>query len=205
MLTQAHLDYLRERGYTDQYLAMDQPFAIQGDYMEVEGRRIKDCDGHLAWMCRSMGNTRIGIQTRDLTQKYYRWHQFDDTEHLAPVFAAQEDWKILWSHGSVILTEGIFDRLAIKRALPKTAVIARLSKGVPPQLKRLLMRYAKTVWTAFDLDDPGEEATARTQKVLAGLDIWQLTFPFKDLSEMLAKRGLPAVKACLERQIGALS
>lgn len=203
-LTQEQRVYLHSRGYDDHTIEVDGVFGVREDTV-VSGRRIKDCAGCVGWVATSMGGQTIGVQTRELAQKKYRWHQLSDTEHLPPVFATAEDWDILWRTGSVVITEGPFDRLAVKLALPDRAVIARLSKGTSNQLKTTLRRYVDTIWTIFDQDEPGKEATEATERALKEyMTVNRFLIPAKDPSQMLTARGVKNLRACLVRQLDVM-
>lgn len=163
-----------------------------------------DCKGCIAWLAVSMSGEPIGVQTREIKEKRYRWHQFDNVEHLPMLYGSEEDWDLLYSVGSMILTEGPFDRIAVKRALPDRAVFARLSKGTSNQMIFLIKRYVRHLWLAFDADEEGEKAAIRSEKLLVEteeLNIYRIKFPYHDPSEMLKKRGLDALRSHLERQI----
>jgi len=205
-LTPEQRQYLLSRGYTDQDLKKEKVFGIGSELTYILDRPIIDCAGCVAWLAVSMSGEPIGVQTREIKEKKYRWHQFDNVEHLPMLYGSEADWDILYSVGSMILTEGPFDRIAVKRALPDRAVFARLSKGTSNQMILLIRRYIKHLWLAFDSDEEGEKATSRSEKLLGeDLNVYRLRFPYHDPSEMLKKRGLEALKSHLERQIGVQS
>lgn len=153
-----------------------------------------------------MSGIPVGVQTREIDDKKYRWHQFDNVEHLPMLYGSPDDWDLMWDSGSIFLTEGPFDRIAVKRALPDRAVFARLSKGTSNQMLSLIRRYVKHLWLAFDSDEEGDKAATRSESLLGeDVNIYQLRLPYKDPSEMLMKRGLPALTANLESQIQMIS
>jgi len=205
-LTPEQKQYLLSRGYTNQYLKKEKVFGVGSQLVYVLDRPIMDCEGCVAWLAVSMSGTPIGVQTRELKEKKYRWHQFDNVEHLPMLYGSEEDWDLLFSVGSMVLTEGPFDRIAVKRALPNRAVFARLSKGTSNQMIFLIKRYINHLWLAFDADEEGEKAATRSEELLGeDVNIYRLKFPYHDPSEMLKKRGLETLRSHLERQIGVQS
>jgi len=200
------LNLLLSRGYTEDHLLRESVYGINGDRCFIENREIIDCRGCVAWLAVSMSGIPVGVQTREIEEKKYRWHQFDKVEHLPMLYGSEDDWDLLWHSGSMFLTEGPFDRIAVKRALPDRAVFARLSKGTSNQMLSLIRRYVKHIWFAFDSDEEGDKAAIRSESLLGeDVNTYQLRFPYKDPSEMLSKRGLTALTATLESQIQMLS
>ena len=195
------LFYLKSRGYTDLSLAEEEVIGIEDDTV-FDGRPIRDCGGCIGWIARSMSGQVVGIQTRELEEKKYRWHQFDNTEHLPMLYGSLNDWDLLWETGSMVLTEGPFDRIAIKLAVPHRAVFARLSKGISNQMMNLIRRYVKHLWLAFDLDEEGQDAADKSEEKLAGeINVYRLSTPFKDPSQCLKKRGLEFLVNMFNNQI----
>lgn len=197
--------YLISRGYTDDLIAAEEIFGIENN-TEIEGRRILECGGCVGFLARSMSGTPVGVQTRELKEKKYRWHQFDNVEHLPMLYGSVDDWDLVWHTGSMVITEGPFDRIAVKQALPDRAVFARLTKGISNQMLTLIRRYVNHLWLAFDTDEEGDKAADRSETLLSeDVNIYRLKFPYKDPSEMMEKRGLPALKQHLESFIAVQS
>jgi len=191
-------EYLISRGYTDNILESEEVFGIEDD-TEIEDRPIRDCGGCVGFLARSMSGEPVGLQTRELQEKKYRWHQFSNVEHLPMLYGSVDDWDLVWQTGSMIITEGPFDRIAVKRALPDRAVFARLSKGTSNQMLTLIRRYVKHLWLAFDTDEEGDKAADRSEILLGeDVNVYRLRFPYKDPSKMMERRGLPALKSHLE-------
>ena len=201
-LADVQSDYLKSRGYTDDLIQREDVFGVPTQDFDVLGRQIRECEGCVGWIARSMSGQVVGVQTRELEEKKYRWHQFDNTEHLPMLYGSQNDWDILWETGVMFLTEGPFDRIAVKRALPDRAVFARLSKGISNQMISLIKRYVKHLWLAFDVDQEGEQAVEKSEEKLGDIiSVYRLTFPFKDPSQVLERRGLDFLEALLKKQI----
>lgn len=202
-LSQEQTNYLLGRGYTLELIEEEGVFGVQAE-STFHGRPIKDCAGCIGWPVYSISGEPIGVQTRELERKKYRFHQLRHTEHLPLVFGTEKDWNLLWTTGKMILTEGAFDRVALKRAAPDRAIFARMSKGAPNQLRSLIRRYVTHLWTAFDNDEAGEEAVETTELKLKGrVDVNNLQFPFKDPALMLEKRGPKPLRETLLAQLKA--
>ena len=197
----AQYEYLLSRGYTDALIEAEEVFGIEDDTV-IEGRPIRDCGGCVGFLARSMSGQPVGLQTREIVDKKYRWHQFDDVEHLPMLYGSPDDWDLMWQTGSMVVTEGPFDRVAVKLALPDRAVFARLSKGISNQMLTLVRRYVRHLWQAFDSDEEGDNAAERSEKMLEEhLNVYRLQFPYKDPSKMMEMRGLSALRDHLEKQI----
>jgi len=197
------IEFLESRGYTPLDIHSEEVFGIpKTGTFQLEGRMIRDCEGCIAWLARSMSGAPVGVQTREIREHKYRWHQLDNVEHLPMLYGTMDDWDLVWHTGSMYLTEGPFDRIAVKRALPDRAVFARLSKGISNQMLTLIKRYVKHLWLAFDSDEEGDKAAHRSEMLLGeGLNVYRLRFPFKDPSEMMKKRGLSALRGHMEKQM----
>lgn len=200
------LKFLESRGYTPSLIEQDGPLdRSSGGSIVWEGLSTSEARPYVAWCVSSMSGAPVGIQTRLLEEKNYRWYQCPQAAHLPMVYGSQDDWEKLWATEEVILTEGIFDRVAVKRALPDRAVLARLSKGAANQMGVFLRRYSKRVYLLFDNDEPGQQAVETTRRSLQDyLQIETLNIPFNDPSLVLEKRGEKRFREILERQITAL-
>lgn len=201
-LLPAQRDYLLSRGYTDEGILLEGILGVN-DETNWEGRAIKNCAGCVGWPVYSMSGQPIGLQTREVKEKRYRFHQLPHTEHLPLILGTKQDWDRLWDSGQMILTEGTFDRNAVRLALPDRAVFARMSKGAPNQLRALIKRYVTHLILAFDNDEAGREATEDTEEKLQEIvPTDHLRLPYKDPAIALQKRGLSYVKSTLVRQLG---
>jgi len=199
------LDFLKSRGYTEDYIKKDGVFEVEGESHWFENLELKDQAGYIAWPVRSMAGTLIGIQTRSIEEKKYRWKQSETTHHLPICFGSADDFTSLWSTGEAVIAEGAFDRLAIKMAFPERCVIARLSKGAANQLAVFLARYCHTLWLAFDGDAPGLQATEKTEKRLAPkMNVNVLTIPASDPSKLLEKKGLTETRKIYQKQFDTM-
>lgn len=175
-----------------------------GEHM-IDGTRVPCEADSICWTARAMSGHVIGYQTRKIEEHDYKWWQAEKSQHLPIIYASQDDHDVLYRTGKFILTEGAFDRAAMKRCFPDYAVYARLSKGVAKQLLHFLTRYGRQGWLAFDQDEPGEKAAAVAEERLREkLDINILRYPFKDPSKFMEKRGELAMRSTLEKQIRAL-
>lgn len=191
-------EYLESRGYNQKLLEEDQPFTLVG-----EGRTPWDykleMDRAVCWMVRSMSGALMGILARELDQSKYRWAQKPGCEHLPIMYGSPRDYELLWKTGRLVITEGQFDRIAMKRLLPEeTAVFARLTKGVGKLLLVFIQRYASEVVTVFDNDDPGRDATEKTENKIPGAQ--SLLLPTKDPSKLLELYGFLKAKDLVKRR-----
>lgn len=205
MLTGADRAYLLSRSYTETMLDAEEVRSLTAGRHLIEGVEVSVHFPVVAWTCRSMSGQVCGIQTRRTDEHEYRWNQAPKAQHLPILYGTDEDHELFYRTGRVIVTEGIFDRAAIKQCVPDYAVYARLSKGIAKHLIFLMLRYGKQLWTAFDQDGPGEKATESTKlKLGERLEVNQLKIPAKDPAKLLEQRGLKRTKEIVEKQIRAL-
>lgn len=202
-LTEEHRTYLLSRGYTEETIKLEPVCTIGVD--GLPSLLDKGVDGWIGWGALSMGGARIGVQAKQSKESTYRWFQAEDASHLPILYTTTEDYTILWETGELILVEGIFDRVAVKRAFPEQAVIARLSKSVAKQLEVFLKRYATRVWLAMDMDEAGQAGAEQAIKRLQdSITTERLTYPARDPADLLQRKGSGAVRELLGTQMSRL-
>lgn len=200
-MTQAALDYLHSRGYPDELIRIEGVETRAGGLQHVGEHQIKAESDLLVFQARSMSGQLIGYQTRTIAQKRYLWLQAKQAHHLPILYAQPDDYELLYQTGDVTLTEGLFDRIALKVQFPRRAVMARLSKGAANQLAVFLKRYATRLWLAFDMDEPGQTASeVTTQRLREHMEVLRLDFPAKDPSSLLERVGPIKLKELFQRQ-----
>lgn len=205
MLSPEAQSYLETRGYTDQMIADEEVFSLTEGEHFIEGTRVSVEGPSIGWISRAMSGHLIGIQTRRIDMHEYRWAQGEKAQHLPIIYGSRQDFDILYTTGKMMMTEGIFDRGAMKRCFPEYAVFARLSKGIAKQLLVFVQRYGSTVWIAFDQDEPGQKATETAEQRLQGkVEVNVLNFPYKDPAKFMEKRGEAHMRTFLTKQIRAL-
>lgn len=205
MLNPRQLEYLKSRGYDETWIRKDGVFGVQTAAEEHLGLLLQDQADFIAWPVRTMAGTLVGVQTRAIEEKRYRWKQKPNTRHLPICFGTPDDYEILWKTGEVVLVEGAFDRLAVKQCFPERAVLARLSKGASGQLSILLSRYATVLWTGFDEDDPGRDAADQTELRLGKrMAVNKLGIPAHDMAKLMERKGKAGMRAILQKQFDTL-
>lgn len=205
MISAEARSYLKTRCYTDEMLKDEEVFSLSEGEHFIEGIRVSVEGPSIGWISRAMSGHLIGIQTRRLDMHLYRWAQADKAQHLPIIYGSRQDFDILYTTGKMMMTEGIFDRGAMKRCFPEYAVFARLSKGVAKQLLVFVQRYSNVVWLAFDQDEPGQKATETAEQRLQGkVEVNTLNFPYKDPAKFMEKRGEAHMRTSLKKQIRAL-
>lgn len=175
-------------------------FDLEPGNFEVEG--IKGWVEHqsVGVVLRSFSGRVSGIQTIGVNVRDYRTY-YDPSHMYLPVFyGTPADLDVLWGTGECVLCEGIFDRIAIKRAFPAYSVLARLTKGLSPPILRLFERSLRRLWVCFDMDGPGERASEKAERRVKHVEVIRLGFSAKDPGELYEKRGVAGVRAAFERQ-----
>jgi hypothetical protein len=200
-LNPAQLDYLRGRGYADELVQKHGLIGIPSDREKVMGLDLVDQGGFVCWPTFSMAGTLMGLHTRSVVEKKYRWKQVPGTEHLPICYGQPEDYRLIWDTQECVLVEGIFDWLAMRLAFPERAVLARLSKGAGRQLATFLRRYVRQLWLAFDNDEPGKAGAEKAELSLGGaMAVEILSSPVHDPSKLLEKRGIKGVRSVFQPQ-----
>lgn len=194
-------DYLLSRGYTEELLLQEVVCSL-GEGNHCLGKvEFYTPNPVIAFTATSMGGEVAGIQTACREKHEYRWFAAKSKPFLPILYGSGADFDLLYRTQEMVLVEGIFDRIAMKRMLEGQAVFARLSKGVSGQLAVILRRYAKRVWLAFDNDLAGEKGVELAQKKLEGVELVRLSFPGKDPSALLGKYGLIRATAVIKRRM----
>lgn len=206
VLDPAHKDYLLGRGYTDAHISREIIFSVGAGESNHQASGISFFTDKplIVFGTRSMSGGLAGLHTACSTEKQYGWHQHSKKPYLPILYGDNEDFQLLYEKGSMILTEGVFDRIAVKRSLEDHAVFARLSKGVSTILVNFIKRYANRLIFAFDMDDAGKEAVLKAGKALKGLDMGALLYASHDPADYLKKVGIKKMEQDFRDQIECL-
>lgn len=202
MMNEDQKNYLLSRGY-DELSLKEEGVIVRGEGACFwEGMDLTLKTPSIIWTSKSMSGQLIGLQTRELEKKAYRWLQAPKAQHLPIIYGSPDDYRRLYETGDMVLTEGAFDRIVVKRSIPDIAVLARLSKGAGNQLTAFIKRYAKRIWLSFDNDEVGKKADKATEERLEeSLDVYTLRFPAKDPSELFKAKGFNRTAEILRKQI----
>lgn len=195
--------YLEMRGYDDAAIECEPITAVEPGLHRIDGVDVKVGAPSLAFTCASLSGTIAGIHLASYSgAKDYQWRTNPAAPFLPVCYATKGDWLLAWTTREVILVEGVFDRIAVKRALPDRAVVARLSKSVA-SVQWVLRRCCTRVWLALDRDDQGMRGARVAERRLEGLglEVGTLTFRAKDPAEHLETWGLRSLKGALETQL----
>lgn len=196
LLRDEHRAYLQKRGYPESWIEAEGFDSLGVGRAPFHGVEVALDEPAIGVPCRTSSGKVAGIHIITPEQKKYRYWASKAHPYLAACYGTERDYDCLYQTGRLIITEGIFDRVAIRQCTDEWAVLARLSKGAGKGIITLLERYAKTVGIAFDNDDPGRESTeimgSRLEK--GKVAFFRLILPAKDPAEMLAKRGLEKMR-----------
>jgi hypothetical protein len=204
------LSYLNRRGYSLDLVNREGVRAVPAGRHIQAGLAFGCIAPSLVFTCRTMSGALQGLVLASWgeQEKRYEWRP-SPARWLPICYAQPDDWEIFYETGEVILVEGVFDRIALKRCAPKRAVIARLSKSVTA-IQWILKRYAKRIWVAFDQDEEGEKGARRLGWRLdsevrgeRAVAIRRLTFFGKDPGEHFERYGEGNLRLCVVRQLEA--
>lgn len=153
--------YLQRRGYTLDWILNEDVRVVEPGRHEIAGLEFGCAESSLVFTCRTMSGALQGLVLAGWgeQEKRYEWRP-GPARWLPICYAQPDDWERLYRDGELILVEGVFDRIAVKRCFPNKAVIARLSKSVAA-IQWVLRRYTRLLWVAFDRDEEGEKGARR--------------------------------------------
>jgi len=202
------LAYLLRRGYTRDIIRNEgiQTIGPGQHFIDELSSPLSTQVGLLLFTCKSMSGEIAGIHTASWEKKEYRYFPTVSKAHLPIMYASEEDYNLMYSSQIVVLTEGVFDRVAIKRCVPGVAVFARLSKGTSGYLSILLRRYAKRVILAFDQDAAGKIGTDKAEtRIAGGIEVCRLDLPAKDPAHLLETKGLNVASRLINSRLDSLT
>lgn len=132
-----------------------------------------------------------GLVTRPLPvageKRRYEVFAMLKTEVYPVAFGLREGLDAIWERKQVVVTEGIFDALALAPHVPH--VIATLMASPPQTLKRFFERYVTEVVSMLDMDEAGRRASEKLTAHLRGkVRVTTLDYGEKDPGEA-AERG----------------
>lgn len=150
----------------------------------------------IAILCKTPTGAVTALQVVNPREKAYRRFRTEIGNFL-PVYLASSDDFDLWElTGNVILVEGVFDRVAVKRCGVQAAVFALLGLGVSFKMARFLARHSNRVWLMLDQDEKGKEASVRISNSLKahGVSVEYISYSEKDPADWLQKRGVAKMR-----------
>jgi len=103
-----------------------------------------------------LGQVR-GIQIRSLDRGTKNYQEFMLAKEEPILFGLGQAAPHMLATGQACLVEGVYDLFPIQRHVPFS--VATLTAGVSKKLVRTLRRLVHVVWTVYDADAPGQEAT----------------------------------------------
>jgi len=206
MVSQEDMRYLLSRGYTKDIVETEPIWSINipgsHGFNNITFRIEDPC---IVFTCLSMSGAITGINLANRVKKDYKYFPLKNTQHLPIMYSSEEDREILFHTHELILVEGIFDRIAMKRVFPEMAVFARLSKGVGGALTKLVQRYVSKLWLTFDQDGPGRVATQKTMTKLKGVEVMELRYPAHDPNDYILKVGTKIAREKFQDQMQILT
>lgn len=204
-LSEDQKDYLLRRFYSEQDLQAESPFSIGSGYQITESIETNFQYPRIGFLVRTMSGEILGLHILSHLEKDYRFFRHPKAYLSEPtIYGTERDFELMYQTGTLILCEGLFDRIAVKRVLPFSPVLARMSKGVSKHLVRFIHRYVRVLHLAFDTDAAGiRAADLASSKLLEYKTIvTRLTiYGAKDPSAFLEKYGMETAKKTWEADV----
>ena len=132
--------------------------------------------------CLSPVGTLMAVHCASVGIHDYMTFYSEESRYYPFFYATMEDWSLMHSEREVIVTEGVFDRIAVKRAVPNYAVVARLTKGISRVMQDYFDIMEMKVWLALDMDKYGMDTRKKMEKVRSDAVYNSIEFPYKDPS-----------------------
>ena len=142
----------------------------------------------------------------DDTPKYLNSPESPVYKKNRTLFGLGQALDAIRASGRVIVVEGYFDLLALHRA-GLHEVIAPCGTALTQNHAHRLRRYAEEVVLLFDGDAAGQTAAERALPILLaeGIRVRAAFLPFgEDPDTLLAKSGVPALRACVDSAVPLL-
>lgn len=146
-----------------------------------------------------------GLVTRPLPvegeKRRYEVFAMMKTEVYPVAFGLREALPAIWERKQVVITEGIFDALALMPHVPH--VIAILMARPPETLKKFFERYVREVVSMLDMDEAGRKSTDILEARLRGkVRVTALHYGEKDPGAAAERRELePLLKMLRLRKV----
>ena len=172
-----------------------------GHYDRFRGRvvfPIAEPSGQIA----GFGGRAMG----DDTPKYLNSPESPIYKKNRTLFGLGQALDAIRSSGRVIVVEGYFDLLALHRA-GLHEVVAPCGTALTQNHAHRLRRYAEEVVLLFDGDAAGQSAAERALPILLaeGIRVRAAFLPLgEDPDTLLAKSGIPALRACVDSAVPLL-
>ena len=112
----------------------------------------------------------------------------------------------LVSSGEIIICEGYMDVISLHQA-GFTNAVATLGTAITPDHARLISRYAKTAYLAYDFDGAGRKANDKAMQLLSevGIDVKIISlYDAKDPDDFIKLKGVGAFKELLKKADGQI-
>lgn len=194
------IQYLKSRKITSKQVDLFRIGYIKYNYVLSDLTRVTDDKqeeplklyrGSLLFPLLDEYGELVGVLLRNLTpsgtQNPYTKIIFNKFDPLAKKFLCglYQSLDYVYTSKTILLTEGIFDMLAVQRYFPATAAI--LTANVSQEQKSLLKRYVDKILYVPDNDKTGRKASINIKKYFS--DSFRITtlegYAYKDYSEWL--------------------
>jgi len=116
------------------------------------------------------------------------------------VLGAEDAFKSLWEGCDVWVVEGIFDKVALDKVIPRCdAVISTLRAGMDSHTMDMLSRYAtraSTIYISYDNDETGQKKASWLQRELTTKGVRSVVWRYrgKDPNEVWNQGGDQALR-----------
>ncbi len=171
-----HLPYLTSRGVAESckvnFYSWQPHSHVQCQKFKANfgsmGERIKDS---LIIPITSPRSEIIGMETRQIKEDgTKRVHQYRtlNSQWNPYLLGAEEGFKSLWNQGDLWIVEGIFDKVALDKVIPRCdAVVSTLRAGMDAITMDMIERFytpASTIYICYDNDETGQKKSYWLQR-----------------------------------------
>ena len=145
----------------------------------------------------------IGMETRKFNDDgSKRVHQYRTaySQWNPYILGAEACFQTLWDRGDLWIVEGIFDKVALDRVVPKCdCVISTLRAGMDAITLSMIKRYytpASTIYICYDNDETGQKKSRWLQREMEKLDMRAVIWRYrgKDPNDVWTQGGDTALR-----------
>lgn len=182
--------YLDSRGVTDQCSVSFHSWIPHDDvqcpkfkaHYGAQGERISQ---HLIVPVTSPRGEILGLECRKIVdgEKKVTQYRTISSQWNPYILGAEKAFEALWSGGDIWIVEGMFDKVALDRVLPKTdAVISTLRAGMDAITLEMITQFytpSSTIYVCYDNDETGRKKSKWLHKSFIDRGVRAVVWPYR--------------------------
>lgn len=198
-----YADYLKSRGVDEScrfsfHSWKPHPQIECPKFKAMYGSQGEKVSEHLITPITSPRGEVIGLELRKVDSegnKRVNQYRTESAQWNPYALGAEDAFKSLWEGNDLWIVEGIFDKVALDRVVPRCdAVISTLRAGMDSNTMEMISRYytpASTIYVCYDNDETGQKKGSWLQRELTQRGMRAILWRYrgKDPNEVWARGG----------------